>query len=118
MEEFYNKHYVTVDGRGRIVEGWSDGPKPHKATDAALCINQRGGYQFRLADGGEENPPLFTREGIPLYKLEGSLVAARTEEEVRADQAAIPSPGPTHAERLEAQVTYTAMMTDTLLEEG
>lgn len=29
-----------------------------------------------------------------------------------------PAPAPTAQERLEAQVAYTAMMTDTLLEEG
>lgn len=115
--EQYNKHYVKTDGQGRIVEGWSDGPCPDKDTAGAVCIDQEGGYQFRLTPGGEENPSLFDRQGIPLYQYEGGQVAARSEAELAADRAAIPAPGPTAAERLEAQVAYTAMMTDTLIEE-
>ena len=114
MDEQYNKHYVKTDGQGRIVEGWSDGPCPDKDTTGAVCINQEGGYQFRL--GGEENPVLFDRHGIPRYKLVEGTPVERTEEELAADRAALPATGATAAQRLEAQVTYTAMMTDTLLE--
>lgn len=116
MEEQYNKHYITVDSQSRITEGWSDGPFPEKDTTGAVCINQQGGYQFRLVPGGEENPVLFERHGVALYKYEDGQIVARSEVEIAADVAAIPAPGPTHAERLEAQVTYTAMMTDTLIE--
>lgn len=116
MDEVYNKHYVAVDNAGRIVAGWSDGPKPEKDRAGAVCINARGGYQFRLTIGGEENPCLFTADGIPLYKLADGQVVARTAEEIRADRDSLPAPGPTAGERLEAQVAYTAMMTDTLLE--
>lgn len=44
-----------------------------------------------------------------------------TEEEVRAyenGQANIPPIEPTQEDRIEAQVMFTALMTDTLLEEG
>lgn len=116
MEERYNKHYITVDGQGRIVDGWSDGPFPDKDTTGAVCVNEEGGYQFRLVSDGEENPLLFDRQGIPLYKWEDGEIVARSEEEIAADAAAIPAPGPTAQERLEAQVAYTAMMTDTLIE--
>lgn len=113
----YNKHYITVDGQGRITEGWSDGPFPDKDATGAVCINEEGGYQFRLVPGGEENPVLLDRQGIPLYKWENGQVVERTQEELAADRAALPTPGPSAAEKLEAQVTYTAMMTDTLIEE-
>ncbi len=116
MGEIYNKHYITVDGRGRITDAWSDGPFPDKDAVGAVCINDQGGYQFRLTADGAENPPLYTRDGIPLYRWDGEAVVCRSREELEADRAAIPAPGPTEAERLEAQVTYTAMMTDTLLE--
>ena len=33
-----------------------------------------------------------------------------------ADLAALPAPPPSQLDRLEAQVTYTAMMTDTMME--
>lgn len=116
MDEQYNKHYVKTDGQGRIVEGWSDGPCPDKDTAGAVCIDQEGGYQFRLTPGGEENPVLFDRHGISRYKLVEGTPVERTEEELAADQATLPATGATQAQRLEAQVTYTAMMTDTLLE--
>lgn len=117
MEEQYNKHYIKVDDQGRIVDGWSDGPHSGKDTTEAICINEEGGYQFRLTPGGEENPVLFDHRGVPLYKWENGQVAERSQAELEADRAAIQAPGPTAAERLEAQVAYTAMMTDTLIEE-
>lgn len=89
-----NKHYITVDDQGRIVDGWSDGPHPSKDTTGAICINEQGGYQFRLfPPDGEENPSLWDMEGIPLYKLTAKgKVARRTETEIAADRAAIPKP--------------------------
>jgi len=116
MDEFYNKHYITTDAQNRIAAAWSDGPHPDRDTTDAICINEQGGYQFRLFPDGEENPAICTMDGIPLYKWDGEQVVLRTEEEIAADHAAIPEPPPTEQERMEAQVTYTAMMTDTLLE--
>jgi len=116
MNEFYNRHYITVNDRDQIKDGWSDGPHPDRDTTGAVCINEHGGYQFRLFPGGEENPPLHTMDGIPLYKWEGDKPVLRTDAELEADRAAIPAPPPSQAEHLEAQVTFTAMMTDTLLE--
>ena len=113
---FYNKHYITVDEQNRIVNGFSDAF--HQPTETDICINEKGGYQFRLYQDGEENPSLFDWNGmIPLYKWENSEVVRRTEEELEADRAAIPVPEetPTQLDRVEAQVTYTALMTDTLI---
>lgn len=81
-----NKHYINVDGRGRITSGWSDGPHPERDITDAICINDQGGYQFRLSPGGEENPPLYTLDGIPLYRWDGAQVLPRTEEEIEADR--------------------------------
>lgn len=117
MDEIYNKHYITVDAQGQIVDYWSDGPFPDRDTTGAVCINEEGGYQFRLTPDGEENPQLFDRQGIPLYKWADGHVVERSQEKIDADVAAIPAPGPTAQEKLEAQVAYTAMMTDTLIEE-
>lgn len=86
MDEFYNHHYITVDVQGRITGGWSDGPFPDKDTTNATRINEQGGYQFRLTPGGEENPPLYTMDGIPLYKWDGAQVLPRTQEEIAADR--------------------------------
>lgn len=99
MDEFYNKHYITIDDRRRIVFGWSNGPLPDKSTDDAILLNDKGGYQFRLLfpDGSlsEENPALFEFEHmIPLYAYENSAVRTRTQDEIDEDIAAIPDPEP------------------------
>ena len=84
--ESYNKHYITIDAQGRIADGWSDGPHPERDTSDTICINEQGGYQFRLSPDGEENPPLRTIDGIPLYRWDGERAVRRTDEEVMADR--------------------------------
>lgn len=113
--DFYNKHYISVDEQGRIVGGFSDAFRTPDERD--LCINEKGSYQFRLFPGGEENPMLCEMEyQIPLYKYEGGAVVERSGGEIAADIAAMPAPGPSEDEKRDAQIFYTAMMTDTLLE--
>jgi hypothetical protein len=92
--EYCNKHYIVVDTQGRIVDGWSDGPHRGRPMDGAICINEEGGYQFRLYPNGPENPPLYTMDGLPLYKWDGEAVIRRTEAEIAADQAALPGSPP------------------------
>lgn len=83
--EMYNKHYIAVDAENRITNGFSDAF--YQPTEADICINGKGGYQFRLFPDGEENPPLFDFEHmIPLYKWDGSAVVERTAEEIEADR--------------------------------
>ena len=120
MEVFYNKHYITVDDRSRIIDGWSDGPHPDRDTTGAVLLTGQGGYQFRLFPEGEENPALYDWDSmIPLYKWEDGQVFRRTQEEIEADRAAIPVP---EAEP-SAQEDTDAMLVDheyrlTLLELG
>lgn len=107
---FYNKHYITVDDQYRIVDGWSDGPNQGKKITNAICINENGGYQFRLFNDGEENPSLRTFDGIPRYKWDGTQAVERTEEELEADRAARPVPEPTEQEQLRADVDFLLAM--------
>jgi len=103
MDEFYNKHYITIDEQNRIVDGFSDAFRQPSDTD--ICINEQGGYQFRLFHGGEENPALFEREHmIPLYAYIDGEIVKRTMEEVEADRTAItkPEPEPTADELINA----------------
>lgn len=113
-EIFYNKHYIVVDAKNRITDGWSDGLQPDRDIAGAICINEQGGYQFRLFQNGVENPCLCElKHMIPLYKYENGEVIRRTKEEIEADIAAIPVPvlEPTETERLRADVDYLAIMT-------
>ncbi len=104
------RHYIAIDAQGRITSGWSDGPQRDRDTTGAVCINEAGGYQFRLHPGGEENPALHTEDGIPLYRWDGERVVRRSEEEVQADRAALPAPAPSEQERLRADVDFLAAM--------
>jgi len=110
MNEFYNKHYITIDVQNCITSGWSDGPRPDKDATGAVCINEQGGYQFRLFPGGEENPSLHTMDGIPLYRWDGEKAVRRSKAEIEADRAAIPAPPPTVQEQLRADVDFLAAM--------
>lgn len=120
MEEIYNRHYIQTNGRGEIIGGFSDAFR--QPSDADICINEQGGYQFRLFPNGEENPALFDGYGVPLYKWDNGVVP-RTEGELSADREAVLAERarlasmPTREDRIEAQVTYTAMLTDTMLPE-
>lgn len=115
LEDFYNKHYISTSADGTIIDAWSDGPHRDKDTQNAICINDHGGYQFRLYIfypwlnshmRTEENPDICTMDGIPLYKWDGSHIIPRTEEEISADRAAIPEPPPSPQEQLRADVDF------------
>ena len=113
---FYYKHYITVDNTDCITDGFSDAFR--QPAEGDICIEERGGYQFRLFPGGTENPVLFYRDtDIPLYRWDGGKVVRITAEELQAVLDILDEkPEPTQQDRLEAQIFYTAMMTDTLLE--
>ena len=75
--------------------------------------------KFHHAQGNYFPDGLFEFEYmIPKYEYVDGIVRARAEAEIEADIAEIKNvePAPTQLDIIEAQVTYTAMMTDTLLE--
>lgn len=90
LESSYHSHYIAVDEQNHVVEGWSDGPYPGRDPSGGICINEQGGYQFRLFSDGEENPVLYTEDGIPLYHWDGKQVVIRTNEEIEADRNKLP----------------------------
>ena len=102
--EYYNKHYILLDGENRIIDGWSDGIFPEKPVDGAVCINEQGGYQFRLFPDGDENPALIDKTGAHLWKYAEEVKPA-TEAEKEAERASFPQPEPSEEERLRQRVT-------------
>lgn len=125
-QEYYNRHYINIDENKNVIAGWSDGPhNTRKVTDNDILINDKGGYQFRLVIDGEpteENPPLFDgMTMIPLYQWDGEKIVRRAEEEINNDRLAYQREQdrlaslPTQLDRIESQITYTALMTDTLI---
>lgn len=101
----YNNHYIITGADNAITVGWSDGPNHERDTSKAICINEQGGYQFRVYPDGEENPPLYTFDGIPLYKYVDGAVQRRTEDEIKTDRSAIPAPPPSPMEQMRAENT-------------
>lgn len=110
-EEIYNRHYIKINENGIIIDAWSDGPCSHIDVSNAICINEKGSYQFRLYPDGKENPDLYTMDGIPLYKWDGSKVIKRTDAEIEAECASIPPEPPSPIEQLQADVAFLAVMT-------
>lgn len=115
FSELYNRYYIKTDAQTRIIDGWSDGPLPEKDVEGTVCINEKGSYQFRLFPGGEENPPLYTMDGIPLYKWDGQAVQPRTEAELAADRAALPSAPPSAEQQQFAALALKQAQQDTAI---
>lgn len=59
---------------------------------------------------------LFDERGIPMYRLSGGEIIPITAEEMDAAYVEHKTV-PTQLDRIEAQALYTALMTDTLIEE-
>ena len=71
----------------------------------------------------DENGEIVTEKTVKQYTVTIPIMEARNVDmtpdeiaEFERQQAELPEPEPTAEERMEAQVLYTALMTDTLLE--
>lgn len=71
----------------------------------------------------DENGEIITEETVEPYTVTVPIMESRNVEmtpeeiaEFERQHAEMPEPEPTPEERMEAQVLYTALMTDTLLE--
>lgn len=115
IEPIYNSHYIKVDDQNRIIDGWSDGVFPDRDATSAICINAQGGYQFRIFLSGEENPILYTADGVPLYEWDGEEVQKRTEFAISADRTVIPESPPSEQEQLRADVDFLAALQGVIL---
>ena len=109
--------YIKVDEQGRIVRCEGEYTLPSDLTDWILIEEGTPCDRLNLAQSHYFDGGLYTLDGLPRYKYENNTVILRTEAELSTDRANIPEPAPTQLDKIEAQVTYTAMATDTLLEE-
>lgn len=106
------RHYITIDHKNRITNGWSTGEHPGRGPgEHDALLTDEGGVAFVLL--GIEHPALFTddTDRIPLYAWENGAARARTEAEIDADRPGpAPEPEPTELERLRADVDYIMVM--------
>lgn len=112
-----SKVYVLLDERSRIVR-CEGGYTISNIDDMSkwVYIDEGTGDRYNLCQSHYLDGGLYTHDGISRYKYEDGACVLRSETEVEEDRAALPPPAPTQLDRVEAQVTYTAMMTDTLME--
>lgn len=112
MDEQYTV-YVKTDAAGCITainsSAFVDGT-------GWTAIDKGAGDRFHHAQGNYFALPLYGPDGCANYKLANGTPALRTEAEKAAEIAARPAPEPTPLDRVEAQIAYTAMITDTMLE--
>lgn len=116
--EFLNNYYLKTREDGAILDAFSDGPHNGRSTEGYTLFGQ-GGYQLRFTIDGtetEENPTLYTIDGIPLYRWDGESIHQRTEAEIAADRAAIPDPLPSPMEQLQADRDFYNIIIPYLLE--
>lgn len=113
MDESYIV-YVCTDDVGHITAINSSA----FLTDTAgwTAIDEGCGDRFHHAQGNYFTLPLYGTDGCANYKLADGTPTLRTDAEKAAEIAARPAPDPTPLDRVEAQIAYTAIMTDTMLE--
>lgn len=91
--------YVQTDGQGCITDINSSA---FVGADWGTEIDQGYGDQYHHAQGHYFPQPIYTQEGIPRYKLEEGQVVERSQEEIAAGRAEVPTPPPTQEDRLSA----------------
>ena len=84
-----------------------------------VLIDEGYGDKYNLCQSNYLPQPLRTDGGAYRYKLvDGQVVECTPEEITTQEEANKPeASGPTQIDRIEAQAMYTALMTDTLLQE-
>ena len=107
--------YILLDEKERIVRIEGEYSLPSDLT-GWVQIDEGYGDRFSLAQSHYLDGGLYTHQGVPRYKYDGGACVLRSEEEIAADRDALPKPQPSQLDRVEAQSTYTAMMTDTMME--
>lgn len=107
--------YVKTDSSGYITAINSSA----FLTDTTDWTEIDSGYgdKHHHAQGNYFDKPIMTMGGAYRYKLtDGNAVECTAEEIKEQEEANVKPAEPTQLDVIEAQVTYTAMMTDTLLE--
>ena len=117
MEEMKSKVYILTDEKNRVTRLDGGYSISNVDTSTWTLIDEGVGDKYNLCQSHYLDKPLMTYDGFCQYKYDGENVVERTDAEINNDRNNVPPTLPTQEERIEAQVLYTALMTDTLLEE-
>ena len=88
-----SKVYIQTDTEGRIIRCEGGYTTPADLT-GWIEIDEGTGDKYNLCQSHYCAGGLYTMEGIPRYRWDGTQAVARTEEEREADRGAIPEPKP------------------------
>ena len=88
-----SKVYIQTDDAGRIFRCEGGCTTPADLT-GWIEIDEGTGDKYNLCQSHYFDGGLYTVDGIPRYKWDGSAAVMRTDEELEADRAAIPEPKP------------------------
>ena len=100
-----SKVYIQTDAEGRILRCEGGYTTPADLT-GWIEIDEGNGDKYNLCQSHYFDGGLYTMDGIPRYKWDGSAAVLRTEEELEADRAAITEPKP--SKTVEARLTAMA----------
>ena len=104
-----SKVYIQIDNQGRILRCDGGYTTPADLT-GWIEIDEGTGDKYNLCQSHYFDGGLYTMDGIPRYRWDGTQAVLRTEEEMEADRAARPEPEPTEQEQLRADVDFPLAM--------
>lgn len=116
LEMLKSRVYIRLDEQGRITRIEGEYTLPAELTGWVFLEEGAPCDRLNLAQSHYLDGGLYTEDGILRWKYEDGGCVLRSNEEIAEDLAAMPEAAPSQLDKLEAQVTYTAMMTDTLME--
>ena len=117
MEMSKSKVYALLNSEGyitRVDGGYTIG----NITDPEnwILIAEGNGDRYNRCQGNYFPKPIITDGSAYRYKMVNGMPMECSAEEIAVQEEALKSVNePTQADRIEAQVMYTALMTDTLL---
>ena len=97
-----SKVYIQIDIDCRILRCDGGYTTPADLT-GWLEIDEGNGDRYNLCQSHYFDGGLYTMDGIPRYRWDGSAAVLRTDEELEADRATIPEPKP--SKTVEARLT-------------
>ena len=101
--EMKSRVYIRTDERGRITRCEGEYTLPSDLTGWILIEEGAPCDRLNLAQSHYFDGGLYTMDGIPRYRWDGTATIQRTEKELEADRAAIPEPKP--LKTVEARLT-------------
>lgn len=92
--------YILTDEAGRVLRLEGEYSLPADLTGWTLIEEGTPCDRLNLAQSHYFDGGLYTMDGIPRYRWDGSAAVLRTDEELEEDRAARPAPPPTTEEVL------------------